>query len=94
MKRSEKPHATGRTPIYDFDEWSRNHYGDTFERKQRAKKKFDENVFKTTNDKLDNEKYVLIFLLAIITALMMFFYSNEYMYDRVLEKKNDKKRTN
>jgi DnaJ homolog subfamily C member 30 len=29
-----KPTATGRTPIYDFDEWTRNHYSATFNAEQ------------------------------------------------------------
>lgn len=30
--------ATGRTPIYDFDEWTKNHYSDTFRQDQRKKR--------------------------------------------------------
>lgn len=40
MKRTEAPHASGRTPIYDFDEWNDKHYGKAFERSQQAKKRF------------------------------------------------------
>lgn len=28
---------SGKTPIYDFDEWSKNHYGKTFQRREKAK---------------------------------------------------------
>ncbi|XP_055378002.1 dnaJ homolog subfamily C member 30, mitochondrial-like isoform X2 [Condylostylus longicornis] len=38
-KRAEVPHAEGKTTIYDFDEWSQAHYGSTFDRKQKAKKR-------------------------------------------------------
>lgn len=40
MTRTHVPTASGRTPIYDFDEWSRNHYGKSFERKKTAEQKF------------------------------------------------------
>lgn len=33
----EKSTATGRTPIYDFDEWTRNHYTNTFKGDQKKK---------------------------------------------------------
>lgn len=40
MKRTEAPTASGRTPIYDFDEWNEKHYGIAFQRSQTAKKRF------------------------------------------------------
>lgn len=40
MTRTHVPTASGRTPIYDFDEWSRTHYGKNFERKKAAEAKF------------------------------------------------------
>lgn len=39
MQRTQKPHASGRTPIYNFDEWNNQHYGKAFERSQAARKK-------------------------------------------------------
>ncbi|XP_055641953.1 dnaJ homolog subfamily C member 30, mitochondrial [Toxorhynchites rutilus septentrionalis] len=39
MTRTHVPTASGRTPIYDFDEWSRAHYGQSFERKKAAEQK-------------------------------------------------------
>ncbi|CAH1962878.1 unnamed protein product [Acanthoscelides obtectus] len=37
--RSKPPTPTGRTPIYDFDEWSKNHYGATFKKQQENREK-------------------------------------------------------
>ena len=31
---------TGKTPIYDYDEWSKNHYGKMFERREKAKARY------------------------------------------------------
>lgn len=41
MKRTQRPHASGRTPIYDFDAWTSSHYGTTFDRRQAAKRLHD-----------------------------------------------------
>lgn len=38
-KRARPPPPDGRTPIYDFDEWSRQHYGATFAEQQRSRQK-------------------------------------------------------
>lgn len=37
LKRDKPPTATGRTPIYNFDEWSEAHYGETFARQKKAR---------------------------------------------------------
>lgn len=40
MTRTEAPHVSGRTPIYNFDAWAEAHYGKTFQRRQVAQKKY------------------------------------------------------
>ncbi|XP_058821904.1 dnaJ homolog subfamily C member 30, mitochondrial [Topomyia yanbarensis] len=40
MTRTHVPSASGATPIYNFDEWSRNHYGQNFARRQAAQQKY------------------------------------------------------
>lgn len=40
MKRTETPTESGRTPIFNFDEWNSHHYGVAFERSQAARKKY------------------------------------------------------
>lgn len=42
--RSRGSTPTGKTPIYDFDEWSREHYGTAFKRREAAKEKFERKV--------------------------------------------------
>lgn len=87
MKKSARPEATGRTPIYDFDEWSRSHYGTSFNRRQKAKQKFDEREEKRRVDPLDNQKHYLIFLITILSALLLVVYYNEFKYDKVIVSK-------
>jgi DnaJ family protein C protein 30 len=71
MHRS-KPTATGRTPIYDFDEWSKNHYGESFDRQQRAKKKYQEKIEKEESHVYSLQKeYILLGILTVFMTCMM-----------------------
>ncbi|KAJ6634778.1 DnaJ like subfamily C member 30, mitochondrial [Pseudolycoriella hygida] len=60
MKRTEAPHASGRTPIYDFDEWNSQHYGATFKRSQSAKQRYNVKDVKDQQT-IDSGKFELIF---------------------------------
>ncbi|XP_013112847.1 dnaJ homolog subfamily C member 30, mitochondrial isoform X2 [Stomoxys calcitrans] len=46
FKKSTVADSEGRSPIYDFDEWSRQHYGTSFQRRQTAKQKYDRSYLK------------------------------------------------
>jgi DnaJ homolog subfamily C member 30 len=35
---------SGKTPIYDYDEWSKNHYGKMFDRREKAKARYSAQV--------------------------------------------------
>lgn len=89
MHRS-KPTATGRTPIYDFDEWSKNHYGDNFEKLQRAKKKYKEKLEKEQNHihSLQKEYILLGILTVVITILIAIKETTHYDVDRIKREKN------
>ncbi|XP_058062942.1 dnaJ homolog subfamily C member 30, mitochondrial [Anopheles bellator] len=81
MERSQAPSATGRTPIYDFDEWSRNHYGSRFEQKMKAEERFRkkaerEEIFKT---RLQHE--YIIFPLIVFSVLYFIIMMQESSYD-------------
>lgn len=39
--QKQRPVNTGRTPIYNFDEWSRFHYGESFQRRSTAKAEYE-----------------------------------------------------
>ncbi|XP_063239313.1 dnaJ homolog subfamily C member 30, mitochondrial [Bacillus rossius redtenbacheri] len=38
--RSRPPTVSGKSPIYDFDEWTQAHYGASFARRQAAKREY------------------------------------------------------
>lgn len=86
MNRSDAPTPTGRTPIYDFDEWSRAHYGDTFERRQEGKKKF---VRKEQERKMEADslqKDYMLFSLVLVVIGFMVMSTNMAAHDTVVVK--------
>ncbi|OWF56622.1 dnaJ homolog subfamily C member 30-like [Mizuhopecten yessoensis] len=42
FKKYDGPPMRGRTTIYDFDAWTRNHYSEVFEKRNTDKQKFEE----------------------------------------------------
>lgn len=84
--RNRPPPPDGRTPIYDFDEWSKNHYGATFQRQKENRQRryeYHHERQKAINDqKLEK---VVFFLLAII--LICTIYVNQKSYDNVVMRK-------
>ncbi|XP_073983863.1 dnaJ homolog subfamily C member 30, mitochondrial-like [Rhodnius prolixus] len=84
---------TGRTPIYDFDEWSRFHYGSTLERKAQAKAKYRDQFGSDskTREVLQTENFVLTF---VFLSISFFIFSYAYRYnvlDNPPDKSNNKK---
>lgn len=75
MKRSEKPHVSGRTPIYNFDEWNEQHYGMAFKRNQEARKKFNakQEITITEENSLKNEIMIFGILFCVVGVVFAFF---------------------
>lgn len=93
MTRTHVPTASGRTPIYDFDEWSRTHYGERFERKKAAEAKFRHKA--EQNELIDShvlQGYV-VYAIVGIAMLYGFILLNERSHDlpKAIEKKVDEK---
>ncbi|CAD7092389.1 unnamed protein product [Hermetia illucens] len=86
MKKSQVPHASGRTPIYNFDEWSRAHYGASFERRKAAKEKFETKERKRAADVATLEKEILLIGIAFLFACMFLVFKQESGLDVFLEK--------
>ena len=88
----ERRTATGRTPIYDFDEWTSAHYGDEFKRQQKLRQHFNEKENRTEVRKisLQNEMTMMVMMLAFI---IFFALQENFDVDRTKEKKKqpDKK---
>lgn len=73
MKRTETPQAPGETPVYDFDEWTRNHYGENFDKRQKAKARrqrlHEKEMYHINSLKTDRLIYGVLFAVGIL----MFF---------------------
>ncbi|KAJ8985251.1 hypothetical protein NQ317_018281 [Molorchus minor] len=80
--RSRPPPPTGRTPIYDFDEWSRNHYGATFERSQRARKKSDF-LHRKKEQELNDIKFERFLFATVCIFVICMFFKSQMSYDDV-----------
>ncbi|XP_065092068.1 dnaJ homolog subfamily C member 30, mitochondrial-like [Ochlerotatus camptorhynchus] len=91
MTRTHVPTPSGRTPIYDFDEWSRTHYGKNFERKKAAETKFREKAER--DDLFDShvlQGYV-VYAMVGIALLYGLILLNESSHDspKAIQKKAD-----
>jgi len=80
FQKSRVADSEGRTPIYDFDEWSRNHYGKSFDRRQAAQAKYDRiRVQKETNKMSGQTDMVLLsFLFFGVAVYLMFLAESSY----------------
>ena len=84
--------ATGRTSAYDFDEWTRNHYGDALNRRHSAKKRYytaEENKEKTLQE--DNSDRVVFGAILSCIILWMITSTTQSELDKPIKKttKND-----
>ncbi|XP_058117270.1 dnaJ homolog subfamily C member 30, mitochondrial [Anopheles ziemanni] len=89
MNRTHAPTASGRTPIYDFDEWSRNHYGSRFEQKMKAEERFKrkaerEEIFQT---RLQHEYIIFPLLFFCILYCVIAFQEASYDTPQPVTKK-------
>uniref|UniRef100_A0A182QQW9 J domain-containing protein n=1 Tax=Anopheles farauti TaxID=69004 RepID=A0A182QQW9_9DIPT len=89
MTRTQAPTATGRTPIYDFDEWSRNHYGSRFEQKKQAEERFKnkaerEEIFKS---RMQHEYIIFPLMFLCIMYCMIVFQEGTYDTPKPITKK-------
>lgn len=91
MTRAHVPTASGRTPIYDFDEWSRNHYGKNFERKKAAEARFRE---KAEREEFADSRVIhgyVVYAMVGLALLYGLILLNESSHDspKVIKRKSD-----
>ncbi|TMW53124.1 hypothetical protein DOY81_001852 [Sarcophaga bullata] len=76
----------GRTPIYDFDEWSKAHYGKSFERRKAAKAKYDRSQAQEKEHAFIAQNEILLFGIAFICVLVYLKFMAESSYDTPKER--------
>ncbi|KAM7361135.1 dnaJ homolog subfamily C member 30, mitochondrial [Cochliomyia hominivorax] len=84
--KSKVSNSEGRTPIYDFDEWSRAHYGKTFERRNAAKAKHERTQAQQKEHALIAQNEILLFGIAFICVLVYLKFMAESSYDTPKER--------
>lgn len=87
----ERRTATGRTPIYNFDEWAEAHYGGEFKRQQKLRNSAKEKKTNTEHISSDqkNQKLVFLGMLAFFIVFVSFSSSANHDVDHTKEKKNN-----
>ncbi|KAG8234791.1 hypothetical protein J437_LFUL006623 [Ladona fulva] len=83
--RHQNPVYEGKTPIYDFDEWAKSHYGHSFAKRVAAKTRFDQRArqqAKVTAD-IQSERIIGLALLSITILAYITFSSDTYDVDRL-----------
>lgn len=92
MNRTRQPTAPGQQqPIYDFDEWSRAHYGKKFEQAQQAKKRYKRDKEKEINEQNDIKIELLILLIMFGSICYMTFCYNQAVLDENRIKRESEK---
>lgn len=71
--RHRPPPPDGRTPIYDFDEWSKRHYGAAFKRQQEMKERQAFHAKMRTDDKEDYKQDAFVWGGVVFITLYCLF---------------------
>lgn len=90
--RTRPPPPDGRTPIYDFDEWSRQHYGATFAKDMHLKhrRRIRQMSEQYTLQANINNKF--IFVMLFLSGIIMYLSAKKDNYDDVEVVKREKRR--
>ncbi|KAK4878293.1 hypothetical protein RN001_010799 [Aquatica leii] len=81
-EKRTRPPMTGRTPIYDFDEWSRQHYSATFMQDKERKRQYNLHKNAETTQTHNIEMGRIIFLMAIVFGFIIYQSSESRSLDR------------
>ncbi|KAH8419161.1 hypothetical protein KR222_006939, partial [Zaprionus bogoriensis] len=80
FQKTKVADSEGRTPIYDFDEWSRAHYGSSFDRRQQAREKYERLRMQKETSKASKQTDVVMLsiLFAGFVVYLMFIAESSY----------------
>ncbi|XP_041972020.1 dnaJ homolog subfamily C member 30, mitochondrial-like [Aricia agestis] len=95
--RNVAPTMDGRTPIYDFDAWSKNHYGELFNKSQYDKDLLSKRQAKQRNDKIYAEQEAAIYVVFMVTGLIIAFVAygkDNFDYDNIQKKSKPSESSN
>lgn len=90
MKNEQKHKTTsGRSSIYDFDEWTNAHYGNSFKRQQRIRTNDFERTAKRESDRQSSQKEFMLAMVFIMFLIFTVMREDSHDVDRLKDKKND-----
>lgn len=86
MTRTETPHASGSTPIYNYDAWTEAHYGKTFDRRQEAQKKYNtkQEDMRMEREGFQSEMVVFAVMFGFMAVMFVSFQISSASEDRVV----------
>ncbi|KAF9796592.1 hypothetical protein SFRURICE_012685 [Spodoptera frugiperda] len=90
--RKVVPTMDGRRPIYDFDAWSKNHYGDLFEKAKYDKEFIRKKQEKQLDFEQSNKQELFMFVMVGLGGLFLFLVGQgktDYDKDTIAQNKND-----
>jgi len=93
-KRSKAPPPAGKTPIYNFDEWTYMHYGAAFARREEAKARYASKVSRSIGDRHFFFSELLLIGVTLILTFVSFSYMKNKNYDVVEDINEEKNDTN
>lgn len=71
-----------RSTIYNFDTWSREHYGASFDRRKAAKAKFERYQIKNRENQLMVQNEIILFSIILVICVMTYLkFMAESAYD-------------
>ncbi|XP_014363078.1 dnaJ homolog subfamily C member 30, mitochondrial [Papilio machaon] len=95
-KRQVAPTMDGKTPIYDFDAWSKQHYGDLLQKSVYEKEFLKKKAAKARELQHGNQQETLFYTLFAVGCLFLFlvvYGQDDYDRDRVAKNNTANKET-
>lgn len=81
QKRQHVPTGTGRTPIYNFDEWSKLHYESSRQRRENAKERYEKKVQEKIHDEEEKRAHSVISILLLSATMGIFYFVTSAEHD-------------
>lgn len=89
----DKSTATGRTPIYDFDEWTNSHYGGAFKQQQKLRMRNREKMYQQQKSIESFSKDLILMVAMMMLLLAVFMQAESNDINRLKKKEGENKKS-
>lgn len=86
FQKSKVADTEGRTPIYNFDEWSKAHYGKNFDRRQAAQAKYERMREQKEQNRISGQTDIVMLSILFCACAVYLFFLVEPSYDTPKQK--------